>query len=34
MKKIISKIVLGTLVVGSIGFVQAQKIDAKAKKKY
>lgn len=32
MKKIISKIVLGTLVVGSIGFVQAQKIDAKAKK--
>jgi outer membrane lipoprotein-sorting protein len=32
MKKIISKIVVGTLVVGSIGFVQAQKIDAKAKK--
>ncbi|WP_175622611.1 LolA family protein [Chryseobacterium schmidteae] len=32
MKKIISKIVLGTLVVGSIGFVQAQKIDAKAQK--
>lgn len=32
MKKIISKIVLGTLVVGSIGFVQAQKIDTKAKK--
>ncbi|VXB42313.1 MULTISPECIES: LolA family protein [Chryseobacterium] len=32
MKKIISKIVLGILVVGSIGFVQAQKIDAKAKK--
>lgn len=32
MKKIISKIVLGTLVVGSIGFVQAQKIDSKAKK--
>lgn len=32
MKKIISKIVIGTLVVGSIGFVQAQKIDAKAKK--
>ncbi|WP_435523353.1 LolA family protein [Chryseobacterium indoltheticum] len=32
MKRIISKIVLGTLVVGSIGFVQAQKIDAKAKK--
>jgi len=32
MKKIISKIVVGTLIVGSIGFVQAQKIDAKAKK--
>ncbi|MDF2832227.1 outer membrane lipoprotein carrier protein LolA [Chryseobacterium indoltheticum] len=32
MKRIISKIVVGTLVVGSIGFVQAQKIDAKAKK--
>lgn len=32
MKKIISKIVVGSLVVGSIGFVQAQKIDAKAKK--
>ena len=32
MKKVISKIVLGTFVVGSIGFVQAQKIDAKAKK--
>lgn len=32
MKKIISKIVVGTLLVGSIGFVQAQKIDAKAKK--
>jgi len=32
MKKIISKTVVGTLVVGSIGFVQAQKIDAKAKK--
>lgn len=32
MKKIISKIVLGTLVIGSIGFAQAQKIDAKAKK--
>ncbi|SUX43742.1 LolA family protein [Chryseobacterium indoltheticum] len=32
MKKIISKVVVGTLVVGSIGFVQAQKIDAKAKK--
>ena len=32
MKKIISKIVVGTLVVGSIDSVQAQKIDAKAKK--
>lgn len=32
MKKVISKIVLGTFVIGSIGFVQAQKIDAKAKK--
>jgi len=32
MKRIISKIVVGTFVVGSIGFVQAQKIDAKAKK--
>lgn len=32
MKKVISKIVLGSLIVGSIGFAQAQKIDAKAKK--
>ncbi|MXS72851.1 LolA family protein [Chryseobacterium binzhouense] len=32
MKKIISKIVLGALIVGSTGFAQAQKIDAKAKK--
>lgn len=32
MKKIISKIVFGSFVVGSMAFVQAQKIDAKAKK--
>lgn len=32
MKKIISKIVLAGFIVGSIGFAQAQKIDAKAKK--
>lgn len=32
MKKIISKIVLSTFVIGSVGFAQAQKIDAKAKK--
>lgn len=32
MKKVISKIVLGSLIVGSIGFAQAQKIDTKAKK--
>lgn len=32
MKKLISKIVFGSFVVGSIAFVQAQKIDAKAKK--
>jgi len=32
MKKIISKVILASFVVGSIGFAQAQKIDAKAKK--
>lgn len=32
MKKLVSKIVLASFVVGSMGFVQAQKIDAKAKK--
>lgn len=32
MKKIISKVVLGVFVVGSMSFVEAQKIDAKAKK--
>lgn len=32
MKKIISKIILAGFVAGSIGFAQAQKIDAKAKK--
>ena len=32
MERIISKIVLGSFVVGSLSFVQAQKIDAKAKK--
>ena len=32
MKKLISKIVFGSFVFGSIAFVQAQKIDAKAKK--
>jgi len=32
MKKIISKVVLGLFVVGSMSFVEAQKIDAKAKK--
>ncbi|MBW8522726.1 outer membrane lipoprotein carrier protein LolA [Chryseobacterium chendengshani] len=32
MKKIISKIIFGSFVIGSIAFVQAQKIDAKAKK--
>ncbi|KMQ68381.1 hypothetical protein ACM39_07625 [Chryseobacterium sp. FH2] len=32
MKSIISKIVLGSFVVGAVGFATAQKIDAKAKK--
>ena len=32
MKKLVSKIVLGAFVVGSMSLVQAQKIDAKAKK--
>lgn len=32
MKKLISKILLGSFVVGSMTFAQAQKIDAKAKK--
>ncbi|ROH99677.1 LolA family protein [Chryseobacterium daecheongense] len=32
MKNIISKVILGSLVVGTVGFAQAQKIDAKAKK--
>lgn len=31
MKKLISKIVLSSLIVGSIGFAQAQKIDKKSK---
>ncbi|AZA50355.1 outer membrane lipoprotein carrier protein LolA [Chryseobacterium carnipullorum] len=32
MRNIISKVIVGSLVVGTVGFVQAQKIDAKAKK--
>ncbi|MCW3162279.1 LolA family protein [Chryseobacterium oryctis] len=32
MKRIVSKIILGSFVVGAIGFSNAQKIDAKAKK--
>ncbi|GEN74470.1 LolA family protein [Chryseobacterium hagamense] len=32
MKHIISKIVVGSMVVGAVGFTNAQKIDAKAKK--
>jgi hypothetical protein len=32
MKNIISKIVISSLVVGAVGFTNAQKIDAKAKK--
>ncbi|MEY8760060.1 LolA family protein [Chryseobacterium tongliaoense] len=32
MKKIISKVILGGFIVGAVGFTNAQKIDAKAKK--
>jgi hypothetical protein len=32
MKNIISKVILGSLVVGAVGLANAQKIDAKAKK--
>ncbi|RKS98091.1 LolA family protein [Chryseobacterium defluvii] len=32
MKNIISKAILGSLVIGAVGFANAQKIDAKAKK--
>jgi hypothetical protein len=32
MKNIISKVILGSFVVGAVGMANAQKIDAKAKK--
>ncbi|GEN70809.1 LolA family protein [Chryseobacterium lathyri] len=32
MKNIISKVIVGSLVIGAVGFADAQKIDAKAKK--
>ncbi|MGC5745765.1 LolA family protein [Chryseobacterium sp. NFX27] len=32
MKNIISKVIAGSFLIGAVGFVQAQKIDAKAKK--
>lgn len=32
MKNIISKIIVGSFVIGAVGFAEAQKIDAKAKK--
>lgn len=32
MRNIISKVIVGSLVIGAVGFAEAQKIDAKAKK--